>query len=60
LEYRDNSGPVKYDPAASKKTLDSLGYRQNGALPAEDGKEFDLNLVVPANIALSTAIGFTS
>jgi peptide/nickel transport system substrate-binding protein len=47
---------VKFDPEASKKTLDDQGYRQNGAFRAKDGKEFDLTLVVPAGIALSTAI----
>ena len=54
--YQDNSGPVKFDPEAAKKALDGLGYRQNGQFRAKDGKEFDLTLVVPAGIALSTAI----
>jgi peptide/nickel transport system substrate-binding protein len=55
-QCQDNSGSVKFDPEASKKTLDDQGYRQNGAFRAKDGKEFDLTLVVPAGIALSTAI----
>jgi peptide/nickel transport system substrate-binding protein len=55
-QYQDNSGPVKFNPEASKKTLDDLGYRQNGTFRAKDGKEFDLTLVVPTGIALSSAI----
>ncbi|MFC0548648.1 ABC transporter family substrate-binding protein [Kutzneria chonburiensis] len=55
-QYQDNSGPVKFNPDAAKKALDSLGYKQNGDFRAKDGKEFDLTLVVPAGIALSTAI----
>ncbi|MFC0438165.1 ABC transporter family substrate-binding protein [Kutzneria buriramensis] len=55
--YRDNSGPVKYDPDAARKKLDELGYKQSGEFRVKDGKEFDLNFVLPAGIPLSTSIG---
>ncbi|MFI9387562.1 ABC transporter family substrate-binding protein [Kutzneria sp. NPDC052558] len=54
--YQDNSAPIKFDAEAAKKKLDELGWKQNGAFRAKDGKELALNYVVDAGNPTSTAV----
>ncbi len=37
--YRDNSGPMAYNPEKAKAELDALGWRLNGRFREKDGKQ---------------------
>lgn len=54
--YKDNSGVVKYDVAASKKMLDDLGWKMNGQYRGKDGKQLKLRVVETANNPISQTI----
>jgi peptide/nickel transport system substrate-binding protein len=52
--YQDNSGEVgKYNPERSKTLLDQAGWTMNGAYRQKNGKELDLNFVIPSQVSTS-------
>ena len=54
--YRDNSGPLSYDPAAAGKLLDEAGWTLSGAKRVKDGRELALRLVLPAQSTIGRQI----
>lgn len=55
--YRDNSSPVKFDPARARQLLDQAGWRQSGAFRSKGGRELALRFVIPAGVAVSRQEG---
>lgn len=56
--YKDNSGEfAAYDPAKAKELLDEAGWKQSGEFRKKDGKELDVNFVIPANVSTSANEG---
>ncbi|SHG37884.1 ABC transporter family substrate-binding protein [Streptoalloteichus hindustanus] len=47
--YKDNSGPVSYDPEAAKRKLDELGWKLEGDVRRRNGRELKLRNLIPAN-----------
>jgi peptide/nickel transport system substrate-binding protein len=55
--YRDNSSPVRFDPARSRQLLDQAGWRQSGAFRSKGGRQLSLRFVIPAGVAVSRQEG---
>lgn len=54
--YQDNSGDVgKFNPDAAKQKLDAAGWTlpAGGTYRQKDGKELDINFVIPSQVATS-------
>jgi glutathione transport system substrate-binding protein len=54
--YQDNSGSVgKYNPEQAKQLLDQAGWTlpAGGTYRQKDGKELDINLVIPSQVSAS-------
>ncbi|MGW4401708.1 ABC transporter family substrate-binding protein [Amycolatopsis nivea] len=51
--YKDNSGPYKFDVNAAKAALDKLGWKQSGDFRAKDGKPLKIRLVIPSGTPIS-------
>ena len=52
--YQDNSGDVgKYDPAKAKAGLDAAGWKLNGDVRQKDGKNLEINFVIPTGVKSS-------
>lgn len=52
--YQDNSGEVgKYNPEQAKTLLDQAGWTLNGAYRQKNGKELDINFVIPSQVSTS-------
>jgi peptide/nickel transport system substrate-binding protein len=52
--YQDNSGDVgKYNPEKAKAALDAAGWKLNGNVRQKDGKNLELNFVIPAAVKAS-------
>ncbi|MEV0235370.1 ABC transporter family substrate-binding protein [Nonomuraea sp. NPDC050786] len=56
--YVDNSGDLgKYNLEKAKQLLDAAGWKQEGEYRKKDGKEFDLNFVIPTGTPVSQTEG---
>ncbi|SDJ27094.1 peptide/nickel transport system substrate-binding protein [Nonomuraea maritima] len=56
--YVDNSGDLgKYNLEKAKQLLDAAGWKQEGEYRKKDGKEFDLNFVIPTATPVSQTEG---
>ncbi len=51
--YEDHSQVVAYDPDAARRELDGLGWVQQGAARAKDGKQLVIRDVIPSQIQVS-------
>ncbi len=52
--YQDNSGDVgKYDLEKSKANLDAAGWKLNGDVRQKDGKNLEINFVIPTGVKSS-------
>ncbi|MEO3868655.1 ABC transporter family substrate-binding protein [Nonomuraea sp. B12E4] len=56
--YVDNSGDLgKYNLDKAKQMLDAAGWKQEGEYRKKDGKEFDLNFVIPSDTPVAKTEG---
>ncbi|MFG2072355.1 ABC transporter family substrate-binding protein [Nonomuraea maritima] len=56
--YVDNSGDLgKYNLEKAKQLLDQAGWKQEGEYRKKDGKELDLNFVIPTSTPVSQSEG---
>ncbi|MBO0839248.1 MAG: ABC transporter family substrate-binding protein [Sciscionella sp.] len=44
-QYKDNSGPVKFNQDAAKKALDADGWKLSGQYRKKNGKELDITFI---------------